>query len=369
MTKIGLYPEAKDTHLVGDGPNGENGVKLGTFNKKARAGFCAVAIGLGLLPAANAQTLPPAELGGLSYTNTQPERMLVAQADQAQALVRMQQLEEQIRLLNGQIEGLTFQLTQMQEIVNRMQEDNEFRFQQLEGGAGGKTEAATQPGGVTPPAVSPQTPVQTPTGEDAVPLTQIPEQGVKPLPGEAEFDPTFDDQSALPMDNIGNSADPLVGTGQTGGIDLTTGQPLDLSYNPATVSTGDADADAQFAAGYEAYASGDYAFAADQFDQFVSLYPDNPQVPEAANFLGDALLTQGSYDQAAEVLLDTFQKHPDSPRSPDLLLKLGMALSGAGERETACRTFSEVDKRYTTLPPAFVARLAEEKAKAECPPA
>jgi tol-pal system protein YbgF len=369
LAKIGLYRQAKDTHLVAHGPNGESGVKLGTFNRKARAGLCAIAMGLGLLPAANAQTFPPAELGGLAFNNTQPERILVAQADQAQLLVRIQQLEEQIRLLNGQIEGLTFQLTQMQEIVNRLQEDSEFRFQQLEGGAGGKTEAATQPGGVTLPEASPQTQIVAPTGEDAVPLTDIPEQGVKPLPGEAEFDPTFEGQSALPTDDLGNSADPLVGTGQAGGIDLATGQPLDLSYNPAAVSTGNADADAQFAAGYEALQSGDYAFAADQFDQFVSIYPDSPQVPEAANFLGDALLQQGSYDQAAEVLLDTFQKHPDHPRAPDLLLKLGMALSGAGERETACRTYAEVDKRYTTLEPAFVTRLAAEKAKAQCPPA
>jgi tol-pal system protein YbgF len=344
-------------------------VKLGSFNRRARAGLCAIALGLGLLPAAQAQTLPPAELGGLAFNNTQPERMLVAQADQAQLLVRIQQLEEQIRSLNGQIEGLTFQLTQMQEIVNRMQEDSEFRFQQLEGGAGGKTDAATQPGGVTPPEASPQTQVQAPSGEEAVPMTQIPEQGVRPLPGEVEFDPTFDDQSALPMDDLGNSADPLVGTGQSGGIDLATGQPLDLSYNPTVISTGNADADAQFAAGYEAIQSGDYAFAADQFDQFVSLYPNNPQVPEAANFLGEALLRQGSYDQAAEVLLDIFQKHPDHPRAPDLLLKLGMALSGAGERETACRTYAEVGKRYTSLPQAFVTRLAEEKAKAQCPPA
>jgi TolA-binding protein len=101
----------------------------------------------------------------------------------------------------------------------------------------------------------------------------------------------------------------------------------------------------------------------------MSLYPNNPQVPEAANFLGEALLRQGSYDQAAEVLLDIFQKHPDHPRAPDLLLKLGMALSGAGERETACRTYAEVGKRYTSLPQAFVTRLAEEKAKAQCPPA
>jgi len=346
-------------------------VQLGTINRKARASLCAIAMGLGLYSsAANAQTtMLPAELSGLALNNTQPDRMLVAQADQAQVLVRIQQLEEQLRLLNGQVEGLTFQLTQMQEIINRMQEDNEFRFQQLEGGAGGKTDAVTQPGGVTPPEASPQTQTPAPTGEDAVPLTDIPEQGVRPLPGEVEFDPTFTDSGAAPMDDLGQSGDPLVGTGQGGGIDLATGQPLDLSYNPAAVSTGNADADAQFAAGYEAMVSGDYAFASEQFEQFVSLYPDNPQVTDAANWLGESLIYQSQYDQAAEVLLDAFQKHPENARAPDLLLKLGMALSGAGERETACRTFSEVDKRYTTLPPAFVTRLAEEKAKAECPPA
>ncbi|KKB76025.1 hypothetical protein VW35_20065 [Devosia soli] len=332
-------------------------------------------MGLGLYaPAANAQSMIlPGELGGLALNNTQPDRMLVAQADQAQLLVRIQQLEEQLRVLNGQVEGLTFQLTQMQEIINRMQEDNEFRFQQLEGGAGGKTDAVTQSGGATPPEASPQAQPQiqtpAPTGEDAVPLTDIPEQGVKPLPGEVEFDPTFTDTNAAPMDDLGQSGDPLVGTGQAGGIDLATGQPLDLSYNPGATPSGNADADAQFAAGYEAMVSGDYAFATDQFEQFVSLYPDNPQVTDAANWLGESLIYQQQYDQAAEVLLDAFQKHPDHARAPDLLLKLGMALSGAGERETACRTFSEVDKRYTTLPPAFLTRLGEEKAKAECPPA
>jgi len=344
-------------------------VKLGTINRKVRAGLCALAMGLGIYaPATQAQNLP-AELSGLAFTNTQPDRMLVAQADQAQALVRIQQLEEQLRVLNGQIEGLTFQLTQMQELVNRMSEDNEFRFQQLEGGAAGKTDAVTQPGGATPPEASPQTQTPAPTGEDAVPLTDIPEQGVQPLPGEVEFDPTFTDPPAQPADTLGNSADPLVGTGQTGGIDLATGQPIDLSFDPTATSSGNADADAQFTAGYEAMVSGDYAFASDQLGQFVALYPENPQVTDAANFLGEALIYQSQYDQAAEVLLEAFQKHPEHARAPDLLLKLGMALNGAGERETACRMFGEVDSRYTSLPPAFVTRLGEEKAKAQCPPA
>lgn len=333
--------------------------------------------------AATPPSMPPAELGGLSLTNA--PRIRVAQAtDAAQLAVRIQQLEEQIRSLNGQIEGLTFQLTQMQTIVERANEDNEFRFQALEGGAGGKTEAANQPGGVTRPEALPQiqapaagqTPVQiqTPTAapaaagdESAVPLTQIPEQGVKPLPGETEFDPSFDDGSA-PMDELGNSSDPLVGTGQRGGVDLTTGKPLNLSYTPGA-STDDPNADAQFEAGYEALARGDYGFAEDQFSQFMELYPSNPQVTDAANYLGDALLQRSAYSEAADVLLNAFQKAPDSPRAPELLLKLGMSLSGAGERETACRTFGEIDKRYTSLPVALSDKLALEKTKAECPPA
>ncbi len=332
--------------------------------------LCTVAVALGFTAqsmSAQQPGLPPAELGGLTFTNQpQPARIHMAQADTAQLVVRIQQLEEQNRLLNGQIEGLTFQLTQLQEIVNRMAEDNEFRFQALEGGAGGKTDAATQPGGVTRPEALPQTPDA--AGETA-PMTDIPEQGVRPLPGEVEFDPTFDDGSAMPGEELGESADPLVGTGASGGVDLATGQPLDLSYDPAATATGDADADAQFAAGYEALASGDYAFAEDQFSQFIALYPDNEQAAEAASLLGDTLLQRAAYDEAAEVLLAAFQKAPDDPRAPDLLLKLGMSLSGAGERETACRTFSEVDRRFTDLNPALMTRLAEEKTKAECPPA
>lgn len=335
-------------------------MKVSGFLKGSRTALCAVAVALGIaVPGMAAQTtpLPPAELGGLTLTNAPPPRIHVAQAqDVAQLMVRIQQLEEQLRLQNGQIEGLTFQLTQLQEILNRMQEANELRFGALEGGAGPKPEAATQPGGVIQPGALPQDP-------NAVPLTDIPEQGVKPLPGEAEFDPTFDDGS------VGESADPLVGTGASGGIDLTTGQPLNLSFDPAAANSGNADADAQFAAGYDAFTSGDYAFAEDQFGQFLSLYPDSPHAVDAANFLGDVLIQRAAYDEAAEVLLGAFQKTPDSPRAPDLLLKLGISLSGAGERETACRTFAEIDKRYSALAPAFVTRLGVEKTRAECPPA
>jgi len=328
-------------------------------------GASVIALCFSLPALAAPMALPPGGMGNAAAPA--PARIHLAQSsDAAQLMVRIQQLEEQIRSLNGQIEGLTFQLTQMQEIVNRMAEDNEFRFQALEGGAGGKTEAATQAGGAMRPEALPQDPGS--DDESNVPMTDIPEQGVQPLPGEIEFDPTFDDGS-VPMDDLGESADLLVGTGANGAVDLVTGQPLNLTYDPAAKATGNADADAQFAAGYEALSSGDYAFAEEQFSQFLELYPDDPRQPDAASLLGDALIYRAAYDQAAEVLLNAFQKAPDSPRAPDLLLKLGMSLSGAGERETACRTFAEIDRRYASLEEGFRTRLGEEKFKAQCPPA
>ncbi|HTN62644.1 MAG TPA: tol-pal system protein YbgF, partial [Devosia sp.] len=245
-----------------------------------------------------------------------------------------------------------------------MNQDNEQRFTALEGGAPGKPQAATQTDGATPSEALPQ-------DQNTAPLTEIPEQGVKPLPGEEEVDPTFTDGS-IPPDDLGNSGDPLVGTGNGDqAIPLGTGQPLDLSFDPnaPAANTGDADADAQYNAGYDAIARGDYAFAETQFSQFIELYPDNAKATDAANWLGEALLQRQAYDEAAEVLLNAFQKAPDNPRAPDLLLKLGISLSGAEERETACRTFAEIDKRYTNLTPAFLTRLTAEKTKAECPPA
>ncbi|QQR39688.1 tol-pal system protein YbgF [Devosia rhizoryzae] len=307
--------------------------------RKGRAALCALAMAFGVgAQATMAQNLP-GELSGLSFTNG--DRILVAQADSAQLMVRVQQLEEQIRSLNGQMEGLTFQLTQMQEILNRLQE--------AQNGA-----AASQP------AAAPQTPA---SPDDAAPATEIPAQGVQPLPGEVEFDPTFDDGTA------GESADPLVGTNAAGGVDLATGQPLDLAFDPAANPSGNADADAQFRAGYEALVAGDYDFAEEQFGQFMELYPDNPQLVDAANWRGEALIAQSSYAEAADVLVEAYQKAPDHPRAPDILMKLGVSLAGVGERETACRTFAEVSTRYPEIIPAFQARLAEEKAKAECPPA
>ena len=320
-----------------------------------------------LLPAAagagEARSL--ADLLGLPGRD-EPARLEVAQsAEAAQLTLRIQQLEEQIRNLTGQVEGLQFQLTQMQTLLESQNQANEARLQRLEGGAEAKPEAEAE--GATPPGELPQEQAA------ADPNLVVPEGGVNPSPDAIVIDPTFGE----PMDALGESQDPLLGTGEGAQpVELGSlpaeqpgleGRPLDLSLDGVAPANGDAVA--QYAAGYDAIVRGDYAFAEEQFSQFLALYPDDPQAADATNWWGEALLQRGAYDEATDVLFTGFQTYPDSPRAPDILLKLGIALVGAEERDTACRTFAEVPKRYTNLSAAFLARLAEEVARAQCPPA
>lgn len=293
---------------------------------------------------------------------------------EAQLAVQIQELQDQVRSLTGQVEGLQFSIGQMQTQLQQMADDNEFRFQQLEGGAGGKTDAAPQSGGVTPSEEAPQpdTGTQTPNAlpdPNAAPTGDA-QTGVSgsltEVPATSELPAT--DQ---PMDILGESADPLVGTGSSGETTTGTlggpnGVPLNLSLDGGQ-QLEDGDAKAQYAAGYDAIVRGDYPFAEEQFRQFVALYPQDPQAPDATNWLGEALLQRQAYDEAADVLLTGFQAYERSSRAPDLLLKLGIALAGAGEVDTACRTYFEVAKRYPDQPAAFVERLQAERQKAQCP--
>jgi tol-pal system protein YbgF len=314
---------------------------------------------------------PALAAGGLfgAPVPTQPltgERILVAQNNQnsAELLVRLQELEQLVRTLTGRIEGLEFQLTQMQTQLAKQAEDNEFRFQELEGGDLGKPQAAAPTDGAMPSDTLPQTPAQLPATADVAPLAP------------AEAGAPMEDLGGAPMHGdvgIGDSADPLLsggvdqlGTLGTDALSLDPGRPLDLSLGAGgEISNGDARA--QYEAGYDAMTRGDYSFAEDQLSQFIALYPDDPQAPDAINYLGEALIQRQAYTDAAEVLADGYTRHRESNRAPDIMLKLGVALIGAGEQDAGCRTYYTLEQRYPNLAPAFQQRLAEEQQKAQCP--
>jgi tol-pal system protein YbgF len=317
----------------------------------------------------------------------------VAQSQEAQLVVRVSNIEEQMRNLTGQVEGIQYALTQMQLQLERMVQDNDFRFQQLEGGAPTTVPPQGQPTGTpvgalptAPAAVAPAVVARPPVEQASLPVTTSqPNQDLTQALGTTP--PTQLGEERLPVASAGPVPPANVtglGAGPVGGFQLgaperplgtlsqqdldaiATGgaRSLDQSFETQTASLGDADA--QYRAGYDAVVRGDYAFAEEQFRQFVALYPNHASAPDAVNWLGDAMLQRGAYDEAVDVLFAGFQNYPDATRAPDILLRLGMAMAGAEEHETACRTFSEVSRRYPNQPAAFVQRVAEERAKASC---
>ena len=107
-----------------------------------RSATLAATLGVALLAAAPASA-------GLFGSDPVPPAGIPGQQDAAQQAVRMDNMEQQMRQLNGRIDELTHQIQQLQNLLQRAQEDNEFRLKQLEGGKGQKRSD------VAPPAAAP----------------------------------------------------------------------------------------------------------------------------------------------------------------------------------------------------------------------
>ena len=122
-------------------------VLSGTLALLLLSGFAATASGTGQ-PADSGFSFHLPTLG-IFGKKEKPEQQQIAQQQDGTTAAS---LEEQLRQMNGKIEELNFQVLQMQEQMRKQQEDNEFRFQQLEGGSSGqppaqkKSEAAPQDG-------------------------------------------------------------------------------------------------------------------------------------------------------------------------------------------------------------------------------
>jgi tol-pal system protein YbgF len=277
---------------------------------------------------------------------------------------RITQLEEEIRKLSGTVEELNFQVLQMQEQLRKMQEDNEFRFQELEkrgeaGAAANKKTEATRPRAGDAAAADKAAPANDATvgtvapGDGAAPPTdsQDPALGAPPVDlGEV----TVDKNGNIKGVKMGEPLEPAGSTGNSS--DDTTVAAL-----PATD-----DPDELYRNSYEFILSGDYSTAEAGFRDHISRFPADPKASDAHYWLGESLLGQQKYRDAAEVFLAANRDYPDSAKAPDMLLKLGISLNGLQQREVACATYKEIGKRYPKSSDALKQRVKQEEALAAC---
>lgn len=290
-----------------------------------------------------------------------------------------QALEEQVRQLNGRVEELNFQILQLQEQIRKMQEDNEFRFQELEGGkksdAGGASERRRASGesetrssqASTAEGVAPSEPATRPLAE-AQPAANAgqAETAVGAAPGHGEPPRTF---GTIVFDQSGNVVGGSVGDQTTVSRDPNAVLPppdetADNTIVAALPSTNDPEE--LYRTSYDAVLSGKYRVAETGFRQHAERFPDDSRAADTQFWLGESLLSQRKYREAAEVFLAAGKKYPKAKKAPEMLFKLGVSLAGINQREVACATFAAVGDRYPKASETLKKRVAQEQAQVRC---
>lgn len=299
---------------------------------------------------------------------------LMAQA-QTGDTIRIMQLEENVRQLNGQVEELRFQLLEMQENIRKMREDNEFRFQELED----QTDASDS---VKDDSLGKPQPSDTSTSEESdgkkrESITDIIENSGlnkdqrRVIDGVEIFDPDRDVNAdstgagngtlgTIIFDANGNLVDNNKGSAPIQLIPKNNGQ---ASVPQATLPQAP---DELFDLGYQYFLGGDHERAAEAFKQYSTNFPDGRQLSNANFWWGESLFSLKRYEDAARVFLSNHKQFPNGRMAPQNLLKLGVSLAALNQRELACATYAEVPKLYPSAANAVNNRVKVEQRSAKC---
>jgi tol-pal system protein YbgF len=291
--------------------------------------------------------------------------VILAQSSDAE--MQVQQLQDQVRQLNGKIEDMSYQILQMQEQLRKAQEDNEFRFQELEGGKGktkkssnetlpaDKTNDTANASGETTPGADIN------TNTDAAQLDQPTDNSGDGL-GETTGQPPID-LGSVKIDQNGN----IVGAekNKNDAVQESNLPPPDTSADSQTASTAGAN-DPDYQAAYDQILSGDYASAETGFTQFIQAHPESRRISDAHFWLGESQYSQGKFNDAAKTFLDGYKAYGKSAKAPEMLLKLAMSLAKLDSKDTACATLREVSKAYPKASRAIINKVGSEQKRLAC---
>ncbi|BCX19670.1 MAG: hypothetical protein KatS3mg117_3352 [Geminicoccaceae bacterium] len=331
-----------------------------------------------------------AALAALLALASPAPRPVLAQSLDAQraaaAVARVVELEEELRRLRGRIETLELERDELRERVERLEE----RLATLEGA---RPEPAPEPrpaapvvsrGGPPPStATAPSTPpAPVAPSRPSPPATAAPSPPAPPVAATRPQAPVEADLAArrgyvlgtIPREALlGTEPGPAATPGPTPSPAPASrpGQPGAAQPAPsqqaARTPPGGTTAAGRWAAARELLQKGAWEDAEEALRRFVEDFPNDPNAPTAAYWLGETFLVREDWQNAAATFARNYRTYgPEAPRAPDNLLKLGVALARLGDKEKACQTFAELDRRHPDASQAVRQALARERVAAGC---
>ncbi len=285
--------------------------------------------------------------------------------------VRMQQLEEQVRLLTGQVQELSFEVKQL-----RAQPGAAAVPQQS-----GAVEQLTPPSAVVAgqPRPSQQKRLAAASAGNPIPESndiEVIEQqplggaaGVSPQTGEADLAipgvqvlGAIDNAAAQPNDGGFQGKVLVPPSQQEPGDDVLIQQGASPIENVALAPEALGESpESIYERSNESLLRRQFGDAEAGFSNFLQKYPDHGLAGSAQYWLGETFYAQGDFKRAAANFLQGYKKYPKSRRAPDSLLKLGISLNRLGQGEQACAAYAAVSAEYPKAVDARKRAQAESK--------
>ena len=249
----------------------------------------------------------------------------------ARQQIQIDQWEEQIRLLTGQVEEAQYQLRRLADQVETATADVEKRLAAIEQRLAGGTVPLAQ---AQPQTTFPQT---QPTGASVATAD----------PGAAN---TQSDQF------LGT-----IRTDATGAALPPASQDTVVAAAATTLSP-----EAQYEQAFGLLAQTDYAAAEGALQSFIADNPDHTLTGNAYYWLGETFYVRNDFPRAAVAFARGYKGSPDGAKAADNLLKLGMSFAAMEKIKEACATYDKLGRDHGNAPPLILDRLARERGRANC---
>jgi len=233
---------------------------------------------------------------------------------------RLSTLEDEMRSLNGRLEQIEFSIRQINQALQRMQQDTDARMMKLEA-------------------------AQTSATQNALPAPAAPMSNE----GAGNSDGTLGDLKVQNGKVVGGAVSP-----KSPPLPET---PPDYGLTPQE----------QYDEAFGLLRQANYDGAEKSFKNFIDKNPKDKLIDNAKYWYAETLYVRAKFDEAAVAFADAWQQNPQGNKAPDSLLKLGMSLAATNKTKDACTALSELNAKYPNAPATTRSRASEERAKLKCP--
>jgi tol-pal system protein YbgF len=314
-----------------------------------------------------------------------PVQLFGQRNDDSELVARIGRLESQIRQLTGMIEELQHRNNQLEQQLKRVQQDTEFRFQEMK--PTGRTPAQRSQSDTIPPP-----PPSLPSvASRQAPAVVLPPESAPASAGRRSdvFDPTANPNAPgapRPLGTIPSGGAPggaagrpldlgsLAGPGQANppAASGAASPPVPGPTGQQTVLAPSGSAKDEYDLAYGAVLRRDYELAIDGFRVFLANHGNSREpeaqrlMPDAHYWLGESQFQLKQYNDAAETFLKISTDYPNAVRAPEALLRLGQSLAALGERETACASLGHVLTKYPKASESVKRAVEQEQKRARC---